>query len=73
MIISLMDAANIKKEMAESYAVQLHFHDGCGGQYFSIDNPTEEVKKYITEFFNDKKIKVCFSENGEYFSLEEIS
>lgn len=72
MVFSLFDAANIKNEIAEKYALQIHFHDGCGGQYFSIDNPTEETKECITTFFAEKNLKVLFSENSEYFSLEEI-
>lgn len=73
MIITLSEAAALKKEIAEKYHVQLHFHDGCGGQYFTLEQPSAELKKYITDYFAEKDLQAVFSENGEQFSVREIS
>lgn len=73
MFISISDAAVLKREIAEKFSVQIHFHDGCGGQYFTIENPTEELKEYIRTFFARQNANVLFSENGEQFSVKEIS
>lgn len=73
MFISISDAAGLKREIAEKFSVQIHFHDGCGGQYFTIENPTEELKEYIRTFFARQNANVLFSENGEQFSVKEIS
>lgn len=72
MIISLSDAAELKKGAKERLSSDIHFHDGCGGQFFTIDAPTAELKQFIIDFFASRKIKVFFSENGEYFTVEEI-
>ena len=73
MILSLSDAATLKQETAERFGVSIHFHDGCGGQYFSIDEPTQELKAYITVFFAQRNLLVHFSTDGEQFIVEEMS
>ena len=72
MIISLTDAAELKREAAEKFSVQIHFHDGCGGQYYTVEEPTEELKKYIAEFLTSKKMKPVFSEDGSSFYVEKM-
>lgn len=73
MILSLSDVADLKREITERFSAQIHFHDSCGGQCFTVDKPTEELKKFITDFFAARKLKVFFSENGEHFTVKEIS
>lgn len=73
MILSLSDAATLKQEAAERFGVSIHFHDGCGGQYFSVDEPTQEFKAYITAFFAQRNLLVHFFADGEQFIVEEMS
>ena len=73
MILTLVEAAELKKKAAERFSVSIHFHDCCGGQYFTVDKLTEELKEFITAFFAEKNLRVSFSENGEHFFVEEIS
>ena len=72
MIIGLTEAAELKREAAEKFSVQIHFHDGCGGQYFTVEEPAEEVKEFIAEFLSFKKLKPVFSEDGSSFYVEKI-
>lgn len=72
MIISLTEAAKLKREAEEKFSARIHFHDGCGGQYFTVEEPTEELKKYIEDFFASKKIKPVFSENDSSFHVEKM-
>ncbi|MBQ7900335.1 MAG: hypothetical protein IJ365_00035 [Clostridia bacterium] len=72
MILSLNEVANFKKEIAEKFSAQIHFHDSCGGQYFTTENPTTELKEYITAFFAGRNMNVRFSNSGEHFSVEEV-
>lgn len=51
MILTIFEVQNLKKEVLQKFSVQIHFHDGCGGQYFTVDQPTEELKKFVIEFF----------------------
>lgn len=72
MILSLNDIADLKKNLYEKFSVQIHFHDSCGGQYFTLENPTDELREHITAFFAKQNMNVLFSENGEHFSVEEV-
>lgn len=71
MILTLNEVVDLKKRVDESFGVQIHFHDGCGGQYFSVDRPTEELKEFIIRFFDARNLNVLFSENWEQFSAEK--
>lgn len=72
MILTLIEVADLKKKIAEKFSVQIHFHDGCGGQYFTVDRLTDKLKEFIIAFFADKNLNVIFSESGEHFFVEEI-
>ena len=71
--LTLSDVNKLKTIIKNQFDTTVHFHDCCGGQYFSIDKPTEELKEFIAAFFVEKKLNVIFSENGRQFSIEEIS
>ena len=69
MILTLTDVSKLKK-VEDKFSVVVHFHDGCGGQYFTCDEPTEELKKFIIAYFEKQNVKVKFSENGNWFSVQ---
>lgn len=71
MILSLSDAAELKKEVAERFSVKVHFCDSCGGQSFTVESPSEELKKFISAFFAAKNLQAVFSENGEQFTVKK--
>ncbi|MGN0692058.1 MAG: hypothetical protein ACI4K7_06910 [Oscillospiraceae bacterium] len=70
MIISISDASELKKASEEKFSSKLHFHDGCGGQYFTVDEPSDELKAFITEYFAAKNMRAVFSEDGSSFSVK---
>lgn len=72
MILSLSAAAELKKAVAEKFSVNVHFHDGCGGQYFSLQKPQDEIREFISNFLASKNFKAVFSENGEHFTVERV-
>ena len=39
MILSFDDVRELKREVAEKFSAPVHFHDGCGGQYFTLEAP----------------------------------
>ena len=65
MVISTIEIARLKKELAEKFSAELHSHDSCGGQSFSIDNGGEDITKYITEFFAELGAKIKFTPDGK--------
>ena len=73
MILSISDVTDLKKAITEKFSSQIHFHDGCGGQYFTIDEPADELKSFLTEYFSRRKLKVRFLKDGTHFSVEELS
>ncbi|MBQ8836113.1 MAG: hypothetical protein IJ002_01230 [Clostridia bacterium] len=73
MILSLSDISELKKQVAERFSVTVHFCDSCGGQSFTVEEPTESLKAFITDFFFAKDLNVVFSENGEHFTVRRNS
>ena len=67
MIISTMEIARLKKELADKFSAELHFHDSCGGQSFSLDKSGEEITKYITAFFAEVGVKIKFTTDNKQF------
>lgn len=72
MIITITEAAGLKKEIKEKFSADIHFHDGCGGQYFTLDEPSEEIVKFIEGYFAEKNMKAVFSEDSCRFFIEKI-
>lgn len=72
MILTLNDVAELKNILEKRFSARLHFHDCCGGQYFTVDGTNDELKSFLTDYFSERKLKVNFSENGDSFSVEEI-
>lgn len=73
MVISLTEAAELKRAAEERFSARIHFHDGCGGQYFTVEEPTEELKEYIAEFLAAQNMKPVFADGGRSFCIEKIN
>ncbi|MBQ8163030.1 MAG: hypothetical protein IJZ93_01510 [Clostridia bacterium] len=73
MILSFSDITEFKKAIDQRFSIKIHFHDCCGGQHFTVDEMTEELKEYIASYFAERKLKVRFSEDSKHFSVEELS
>lgn len=73
MILTLLEAAELKKEIADNFSVQLHFHDGCGGQYFSFDKTDVALARHITDFLAMKNLHAVFSDDGLQFTVENFT
>lgn len=69
MAISITEASELKKAIFESFGVTLHFHDGCGGQYFTLDERNDEIKQFVESYFEKKGMTVTFIARGTQFSV----
>ena len=69
MAISITEAAELKKAILDNFGVTLHFHDGCGGQYFTLDERNDEIKRFIESYFDKKGMTVTFIARGTQFSV----
>ena len=71
MVLDYDFVIKFKNELMNKQSVYLHFHDGCGGQYFTLEKTGEEIRKCIGEFLSDNKLKASFSNDGLQFTVDE--
>lgn len=69
MAISITEASQLKKEILERFGTVLHFHDGCGGQYFTLEKSGEDITGFIKEYFAAKGRTVTFIANETQFTV----
>ena len=53
MLLTLSEVSALKAAMAEK-GIAVHFHNTCGSQYFTLDEPGEAVKAAIEDYFADR-------------------
>lgn len=71
MTLTYPEVVEMKKAVDAKFHLNVHFHDACGGQYFSLDDkPSEELKSFIKEYFLNKNITVNFSADLQTFTLK---
>ena len=69
--VSINDALKLKEEAFKSYGTVVHFHDSCGGQYFTCeDKLSADIKKFVTDYFKSIGMQAHFAENGIQFWAE---
>lgn len=72
MIINFDTVNILKTELMYNFNIYLHFHDACGGQYFSFDEvPGDEVLKYAENFFRKMNFKIQISDDRMNFYIKE--
>jgi hypothetical protein len=71
MTLSFSDVTKLKSEVQNHFGINVHFHDGCGGQYFTLDESNENIRKYITEYFENSNLKATFSNDGLSFTVNK--
>jgi hypothetical protein len=70
--LTFSDVSAFKNEVQNQFGVNVHFHDGCGGQYFSLDEFNEEINSYISQYFSNLNLQADFSSNGLQFTVSKI-
>ena len=72
MIIKFDTVKILKAELMDNFNIYLHFHDACGGQYFSFDEvPNDEVIKYAEKFFHNLNYKIQIADDKLSFYIKE--
>lgn len=61
----------LKNEAQKHFTDKIHFHDACGGQYFSLETKNEMLVIFIKEYFAKQNINAVFSDDELNFSLEK--
>lgn len=69
--LNFNDVIEFRKSVEAQFGLTLHFHDSCSGQYFSSDELlNDELKEYITDYFEKKSLIVTFSEEQNTFIVK---
>ena len=71
MVISIADAAELKKQAFDNFSAKVHFHDGCSGQYFSLESSEPSLIDFIRNFFAQRNLSVEFSEDMLNFTVKK--
>jgi len=70
-IIDLLKIIELKNVLKEHFSVDLHVHDTCGGQFFSVEKVAPDAILYIREYFEKYNYDVIFTNDNSEFYLEE--
>lgn len=58
----------------EFFSENIHFHDACGAQYFSLDKPAEEeFKTFIAGYVREKGFSAVFDSDNCGFYVTVIA
>ena len=65
------EVLELKKACAEHFPDHVHFHDGCGGQYFSLDERNDALREFISGYFAERGFVAEFTGDGTVFTVSQ--
>lgn len=69
-MISFDEVLKLKEAVKNEFGEKVHFHDQCGGQYFTLEvKNNRALQSFIEEYFKKLKLKAEFSDDGSSFDL----
>ncbi|MGN1203008.1 MAG: hypothetical protein ACI4RF_06900 [Eubacterium sp.] len=71
MVLTLSEVADFKREISNRFSSNIHFHDSCAGQYFSLDGINNELRNYIVQYFSVRNMQTVFSDDGLQFTVKK--
>lgn len=69
-ILNFDEYLHLKTLLKENFNADIHMHDTCQGQYFSLEQPNKKVKKFIERYFQKKNLNIDFDKSGISFSFQ---
>ncbi len=69
MILSFDFVIQIKKDFEKAFSSELKFHDGCGGQYFSLTETNDDIKKFIISYLDEQNLNAKFAQDDLSFTV----
>lgn len=69
MALNIDEILELKKYLKDNNAKELHLHDACAGQCFTLDTPDKFTIMLIKAYFKEKNIKASFSDNNDAFTI----
>ena len=62
-IIDFSEVIKLKESVKNEFNEKVHFHDACGGQYFTLEKDNENLRNFITQFMLKNGYRVRFYDN----------
>lgn len=62
---------NLKKALQTEFSVYLHFHDACGGQYFTLEQTSDDIKSFIYSYLQKQNMTAVFTDDNLQFTVTE--
>ena len=69
-IFEYSEVLKLKAACAEHFPDHVHFHDGCGGQYFSLDERNDGLREFICGYFAELGFLAEFTDDGLVFIVK---
>lgn len=63
------EVLKLKAACAERFPDHVHFHDGCGGQYFNLDSKNDGLRRFICDYFAERGMTAYFFEDEMTFTV----
>lgn len=71
MTLTISDVSDFRRAVKEKFRVEIHFHDGCGGQYFSLAVNSPALQTFIEQYFAQKRLQTVFSDDFLSFTVKD--
>ena len=59
-IIDFSEVIKLKEAVKKEFDEKVHFHDACGGQYFTLEKNDENLRNFITQYLKKDGYEVKF-------------
>ena len=59
-IIDFSEIIKLKEAVKKEFDEKVHFHDACGGQYFTLKKNDENLRNFITQYLGKDGYEVKF-------------
>ena len=68
-IFEYSEVLELKAACAGHYPDHVHFHDGCGGQYFYLDEKNDGLRQFICDYFEKRGMTAFFFDDEMTFTV----
>ena len=69
--LTISEVSEFKSSIEKQFGIKIHFHDSCGGQYFSSGTTISDMKDYILAYMKEKGLRAEFSDDMHSFFVKE--
>ena len=65
-IIDFSEVIKLKEAVKKEFDEKVHFHDACGGQYFTLEKNDENLRNFITQYLEKDGYEVKFDTENSF-------